>query len=172
MPISPEVLGEALTDRTIQFAQSIAVIATAAREASANDALSLGIAASICTHAPDDAFRRQQMAIGLAAQVRRLLMRRDVVEWVKGWLSCAPSAEPEFPQVLIALIDALRDYLFVCERDNAGLLREEAITLEDVERDAPRLARCRALPAELARHQPAVPDRTGMEVSHGHARPA
>ena len=79
---------------------------------------------------------------------------------------------PEFPQVLIALIYALRDYLFVCEQDNAGLLREEAITLEDVERDAPRLARCRALPAELARHQPAVPDRTGMEVSHGHARPA
>lgn len=40
----------------------------------------------------------------------------------------------------------------VCERDNAGLLREEAITLEDVEREAPWLARCRALLAELEAH--------------------
>jgi len=46
------VLGEAVTDRTIQFTQSIAAIATAARATSANDALSLGIAASIYTYAP------------------------------------------------------------------------------------------------------------------------
>jgi hypothetical protein len=69
-------------DRVVQLVDGINLVLAGADTAEAETALSLAVVAAICTVAPNDAAARLQMAEGFTQQVRNLVRRDDIVEWI------------------------------------------------------------------------------------------
>jgi hypothetical protein len=59
----------------------------------------------------------------------------------------------EYPEALVVLVDALREYLRSHDAIERDLLQDGSITLEDVARLKPHIDRCREVLRELERSE-------------------
>jgi len=78
-------------DRVVKLTDGILAILAGADGAEADTALMLAVVTSMCMGTPDTAMRLQA-ADGFTRQVRELIQREDIVEWIKASIIWAPRA--------------------------------------------------------------------------------
>ena len=78
-------------DRVVKLTDGILAILAGADSAEADTALTLAVVASMCMGAPDAATRLQAATV-FTQQVRELIQREDIVEWIKASIIWAPRA--------------------------------------------------------------------------------
>ena len=78
-------------DRVVKLTDGILAILAGADSAEADTALTLAVVASMCMGAPDAATRLQAANV-FTQQVRELIQREDIVEWIKASIIWAPRA--------------------------------------------------------------------------------
>lgn len=70
-------------DRVVDLTNSITATLAGVDIAEAHTALSLAVAATICGLAPNDPVARQQASEAFTRQVRDLIQRTDIAEWIE-----------------------------------------------------------------------------------------
>jgi len=78
-------------DRVVRLTDGILAILAGADSAEVDTALTLAVVTSMCMGTPDMA-TRLQAADGFTRQVRELIQREDIVEWIKASIIWAPRA--------------------------------------------------------------------------------